>query len=117
MWVITETLFQTIMYQALKLKTFFDLPAKDEEEAYEKIIEMSKNNDSTTGNLLDLAYFKKKCELIAIDLSKETKLKDPQQINFIGKLEDQNHGGTMFFIIEKSAETTFKFSQNSVTII
>ena len=48
------------MYQTLKLKTFFDLPAKDEEEAYEKIIEMSKNNDSTTGNLLDLAYFKKK---------------------------------------------------------
>ena len=46
---------------------------------------MSNNNYYTTGDWLDFVYFKKK--LIAIDLSKETKLKDPQQINFIGKLE------------------------------
>ena len=46
---------------------------------------MSNNNDCTTGNLLDFAYFKKK-KVIAIDLSKRTKLKDPQQISFIGKL-------------------------------
>ena len=39
-------------------KSFFDLPVKSEEEAYEKIIEMSNNNDYTTGNLLDFAYFK-----------------------------------------------------------
>ena len=39
-------------------KTFFDLREKNEEEAYEKIIEMSKNNDYTTGNLLDFLYFK-----------------------------------------------------------
>ena len=97
-------------------KSFFDLPVKNEEEAYEKIIEMSNNNDYTTGNLLDFAYYKKHYKLIAIDLSKQTKLKDPQQINFIGKL-DKDNGATMFFIIEKSEETTFNFSQNSVTII
>ena len=39
-------------------KSFFDLPVKNE-EAYEKIIDMSNNNDYTTGNLLDFAYFKK----------------------------------------------------------
>ena len=39
-------------------KSSFDLPVKNEEEAYEKIIEMIKNNDYTTGNLLDFAYFK-----------------------------------------------------------
>ena len=33
-------------------KSFFDLPVKNEEEAYEKITEVSNNNDSTTGNLL-----------------------------------------------------------------
>ena len=98
-------------------KSFFDLPVKNEEETYEKIIEMSNNNDYTTGNLLDFAYFKENYRLIAIDLSKQTKLKDQQQINFIGKLENQDHGVTMFFIIEKSEETTFNFSQNSVTII
>ena len=98
-------------------KSFFDLPVKNEEEAYEKIIGMSNNNDYTTGNLLDFVYFKENYKLIAIDLSKQTELKDPQSINFIGKLENQAHGATMFFIIEKSEETTFSFSQNSVTII
>ena len=97
-------------------KSFFDLSIKNEEEAYEKIIEMSNNNDYTTGNLLDFAYFKENYKLIAIDLSKQTKLKDPQQINFIGK-RLKNTGTTMFFIIEKSEETTFNFSQNSVTIV
>ena len=98
-------------------KSFFDLPVKNEEESYEKITDMSNNNDFTIGNLLDFAYFKNHYKLIAIDLSKQTKLKEPQQINFIGKLENQDHGATMFFIIEKSEETTFNFSLNSVTII
>ena len=70
----------------------------------------------TTGSLLDFVYFKKHYKLIAFDLSKQTKLKDPQQTNFVGKLL-KNTGATMFFIIEKSEETTFNFSQNSVTII
>ena len=98
-------------------KSFFDLPVKNEEEAYEKIIDMSNNNDYTTGNLLDFAYFKENYKLIATDLSKQTKLKDPQQISFICKLENQAHGATMFFIIEKSEETTFELLQNSVNIL
>ena len=77
---------------------------------------MSNNNGYTTGNLLDFAYFKETYKLIAIDLSKKTKLKDPQQINFIGKLL-RNTGATMFFIIEKSEETTFNCSQTSAIII
>ena len=75
---------------------------KNEEEVHKKIIGMSRNNDYTAGKLLDFAYFKENYRLIAIDLSKQTKLKDPQQINFIGKLEGQNHGAAMLFIIEKS---------------
>ena len=65
-------------------KSFFDLPVKNEEEAYKKIIEMSRNNDFTAGNLLDFTYFKENYRLIAIDMSKQTNLKDPLQINFIG---------------------------------
>ena len=38
-------------------KSFFDLPVKNEEETYEKIIDMGNNNDYATGNLLDFAYF------------------------------------------------------------
>ena len=89
---------------------------KNEEEICEKIIEMSNNNGYTTGNLLDSSFFKEDYKLIAIDLSKQTKLKDPQQISFIGKV-DKGNGATVFFIIEKSEETTFNFSQNSATII
>ena len=37
---------------------FFDLPGKSKEEAYKKIMSMSRNNDYTPGNLLDFAYFK-----------------------------------------------------------
>ena len=32
---------------------FFDLPIKTEEKAYEKILDISGNNEYTTGNLLD----------------------------------------------------------------
>ena len=93
------------------------MPIKNEEEACEKIIEMSNNNDYTTDKLLGYwVYFKENYRLIVADLSKQTKLKDPQKINFIGKLEN-NHGATMFFINEKSDETTLNFSQNSGTII
>ena len=78
---------------------------------------MSSNNDYTTGNLLDFAYFKENYKLIVTELTKQTKLKDPQQINFIGKLENQADGASMFLIIEKSEETAINFSQSSVTII
>ena len=84
-----------------------NFPIKNEEEAYEKIMDISNNNEYKTDNLLDFVYFKENCRLIVFDLSKETKLKDPQQINFIGKLEGQNSGATIFFIIEKSEEIIF----------
>ena len=88
-------------------KFFYDLPIKNE-EAYKKIIDMS-NNDYKTGNLLDFAYYKENQKVIAIDLTKQTKIKDPQQINFIGKIKGQDNGVTMFFIIERSEETIFEF--------
>ena len=44
-------------------KSFFDLPVKSEEETYKKIMDMSNNNDYTTGNLLDFVYFKKKVQI------------------------------------------------------
>ena len=68
-------------------KPFFEIPVKNKEEA---IIEMSKNNDYTTVNLLDYEYFSKHYKLIVIDLSKQTELENPdlkQQYNFIGRLE------------------------------
>ena len=98
-------------------KPFFEIPIKNKEEAYETIIEMSKNNNYMTGNLLDYKYFKDHYKIIATDLSKQIELENlelKQEINFIGRLEENN--ATMFFIIEKKEEITFDFSQNSVTV-
>ena len=72
---------------------------------------MGKNNDYTTGNLLDYEYFLKHCKLIAIDLSKQIELENPdlkQQINFIGRLE-RDERARICFIIEIPDETTFEF--------
>ena len=80
---------------------------------------MGRNSDYTTGNLLDYEYFSKHYNLIAIDLSKKIELENldlKQQITFIGRL-GRNKGATMFFIIEKLEETTFKFTQNAVTVV
>ena len=92
---------------------FFDLPIKTEEEAYEKIIDISRNNEYTTGNLLDYDYFKNHYKLIAIDLSKQQILQENedliQQINFIGKLEER--------IIEKKENTILEFSQSLANVI
>ena len=74
-------------------KPFFDIPVRNKAEENEAIIEMSKNNDYTTGNLLDYEYFSKHYKLIAIDLSKQIELENPdlkEQINFIGRPEENN---------------------------
>ena len=94
------------------------MPVKSKEQTYEKTIEISKNNDYATGNLLDYNHFSKHYRLIAIDLSKQFELENSdliRQINFIGKLED--YSATIFRNIEKSEETNFEFSQNSASMI
>ena len=83
-------------------KAFFDISIKNKEEAYEHIIEMSRNNDYTTGNLLDYKYYSTHYTLIAVDLGKQIELEKSdlkQQINFIGRLERE--GAAIFFISEK----------------
>ena len=97
---------------------FFCLPIKTEEEAYEKIIDSSRNNEYTTGNLLDYDYFLKYYKLIAIDLSKQQVLQENedliQQINFTGRLTE---AANVFIIIEKKEHTILDFSQNFANVL
>ena len=97
---------------------FFDLPIKTEEEVYEKIIDISRNNEYTTGNSLDYDYFKKYYKLIATDLIKQQVLQENedliQQINFIGRLEE---AANVFIIIEKKEHTALEFSQNFANVM
>ena len=97
---------------------FFSLPIKTEEEAYEKIIDVSENDEYTTVNLLDYDYFKKYYKLIAIDLSKPQVLQENegliQQINFVRRLEEV---ANVFIIIEKNEHTILEFSQNFANVL
>ena len=97
---------------------FFDLPIKTKEEAYEKIIDIGRNNEYTTDNLLDYDYFKKYYKLIAIDLRKQQVLQENedliQQIHFIGRLEE---AANVVIIIEKKENTILEFSQNFANVL
>ena len=108
------------IYVLIDGKRFFlTCQVKNDEETYEQIIKMGRKNVYMTGTLLDYEYFSKYYKLFATDLSKQIELENPdlkQQINFIGRLEREG-GATMFFIIEKSEETTFEFSQNAATAV
>ena len=59
-------------------KPFFDQLVKNNQEAYEKLIEMSWNNEYTTGNLLDFSYHQNYYKLIGKDLSRQTNTSIPQ---------------------------------------
>ena len=94
-------------------KPFFEVPIKNKEETYKKIIEISKNSNYTIGNLLDYEYFKDHYKLIAIDLSKQSELED-KDLRQERRLEQD---AAILLIIEKKEETTIEFLQNSATIV
>ena len=66
-------------------KPFFDQPIKNKQETYEKLTEISRNNDSTTGNSFDYLYHQNYYKRIGIDLSRQTSASIPQEINFTRK--------------------------------
>ena len=66
---------------------------------YEKLIEMSRNNYYIIGHLLEFSHHQNYYKLIGIDLSRQANTTAPQQINLVGKLEED--GATMFVIAEK----------------
>ena len=57
-------------------KRFFRCASKKQRRNIGKIIEMCKNNNYTTDNLLDYIYFSKHYKLIEIDLSKQIELEN-----------------------------------------
>ena len=74
-------------------KNFYDQPVNDSIKQYDEIRKVStgQGDDYTTGSLLDFAYFKINCRLIAADLSKQKALDADsrviQQIIFTGKIK------------------------------
>ena len=76
---------------------------------------MSRNDDYATGNLLDYLYHQKYYKLIGTDLLRQTNTSIPQQINFTGKIEEDD-GATMFFISEKQQKKILNFSVDSLIV-
>ena len=84
----------------IDIKPSFDQPIKNKQEAYEKLVEISRNDAYITANLLDFLYHQNYYILISIDLSKQKNASIPQQINFRKNLEEGDDA-TMFFVAEK----------------
>ena len=96
-------------------KSFFGSTGKKKQQAYEKPVKMSRNDDYTTWNFLDYPYHQSYYKLIDIGLSKQTNTTIPQEVNFPRKLEE-NDGATMFFITEKHQKTILHFSLDSLIV-
>ena len=77
-------------------KPFFDQSVKSKQEAYEKLIEMSKNDDYATGNLSNFYQILDYNSLVQIYQDKKN-ASILQQINFVGKLEEDD-SATMFYV-------------------
>ena len=96
-------------------KLLFDQPIKNKQEAYEKRIEMPRKDNCTTVNLSDYFYHQKYDKRIGMDLSRQANMSTPQQINFIGKLEEDD-GAKMLFIAIKLEKLILIFSLDSLIV-
>ena len=80
---------------------------------YENHIEMSRNNDYTTGNSLDYLFHQNYHKPIGISLSRQTNKLILQQINFAETFE-KNDGAIMFFTAENQQKTILNFFLDSL---
>ena len=87
---------------------------KTKQDAYEKLVEMARNNN-TMGNLLDYLYHQNYYKVIGIDLSRQTNTSILQQINFTGKSKEGDDV-TIFFVSEKQQKSILNFSLDSLIV-
>ena len=73
--------FNALIYN----KLFFEQLVKKKQEAYQKLIEMSRDDNYTAGNLLDYLYHQNYYKLIVRYLSRQTNTNIPQKNIFTGK--------------------------------
>ena len=59
------------------------MACKNKQEAYEKLVEMSRNNDYTIGNVLDYSYHQNYYKLIDIDFSRQTNTTGIQELEIL----------------------------------
>ena len=89
-------------------KPFLDQPKKNKQDAYEKLVKISRN-------LLAYLYHQKYHKLIEIVLWRQNNTIIPQKINSIRNLEEDD-GAAMFFIAEKQQKTIPSSSLDSLIV-
>ena len=92
-----------------------DQPVINKQEAYEKLIQISRNNNNTTGNFLDFPYHQNYYKLTGIDLSRQRNAITPQQVSFTRKLEEDD-SVKMFSVAEKQQKSIRNFSLDSLIV-
>ena len=105
-------------------RNFYDQPINDLIKQYDQVRKVSTGygDDYTTGCLLDYAYFKDNCKLIAVDLSKQKTLDADltaiQQTVFQGVVGgEDNTKIRLYTILEQSKETMLEFSKGAAKVI
>ena len=100
-------------------RNFYDYPIESDIEKYRELkkVMIGKEEDYTTGSLLDYNYFKKHYKLVAADLSKQKELDaDPraiQQIEFKYILETDSD---IYWVLEKPKETILEVYKGTVKV-
>ena len=103
-------------------RNLFFRPIKNDLKTYYNIrkIATGQGDDYIIWSLLDYPYFKKYYKLIAIDLSKQSKLdvdpKSIKQISFTGNLT-RAEGSRMYFITEEGKEIVLDISKGTVKVL
>ena len=102
-------------------RNFYDQPINDLIKQYDEVrkILTGQDDDSSTGCLLDFAFFKNNYRLIAVDLSKQKALNADsraiQQIIFTGKIKSTiaNTRAIVYYILERSKGRMLQFSKGT----
>ena len=106
-------------------RNFYDKPINNSIKQYDEIRKIStgQGDDYTTGCLLDYSYFRKNYRLLAADLSKQKDLdadsRAIQQIIITAKIKATvaNTKIVIFYVLEKSKETTLEFSKGTTKVL
>ena len=127
--ILSKKIFPRFKIENYNIETdgrnFYDQPTNDSIKQYDKIRKIStrQGDNYTIRCLLDFTYFEKNYRLIAADLSKRKALDaDPkaiQQIIFTGKIKatEADTRVIVYYILEKSRETTLQFSKETTKVL
>ena len=100
-------------------RNFCDNPIESDIEKYRELkkVMIGKEEDYTTGSLLDFNYFDKHYKLVAVDLSKQKEFDaDPRSIQQIEFKYMLGTNSSIYWVLEKSKKTILEFYKGTVKV-